>query len=264
MEFHNNYLHNTYRKLVKVANPTKIYACDDESISFRNWLLQSQLHGVHMIDGVEQMKDGLVRIIYNKENQEGVDFIMKTLKENAIAAFGEDNAIDMIGEDFDIVTHFNSELENEHAQRIKSSWQGKQTNHIAPPSQQHKFFYGSNKSENLYQGGDVKSYSEVTRSTLSMSETQIADSQRENEDLGNMIIDLQQRLDSMEQKHQTFTKTIKNTLKQELMKEFDGIISDFRKEMNATVTAIETKFTNTIEQYEKLGKEREERLNSQS
>ena len=34
--------------------------------------------------------------------------------------------------------------------------------------------------------------------------------------------------------------------------------------MNATVSAIKTEFTTTIEQYEKLGREREERLNSQS
>lgn len=265
MEYHNNYLHSTYRKLVKVANPTHEYECDDgEMISFRSWLIQSQLHGIKMVEGVETMKDGLVRIIYNKDNQEGVDFIMKTLRENAIAAFGEENAINMLGDDFDIVTHFNSELEDEHAHKIKSSWQGKQTKNISQPNQQHKIFYGSNKSENLYQGGDVKSYSEVTRSTLSMSETQIVDSQRENEDLRNMIIDLKQRLDSVEQKHQTFAKTIKNTLKQELMREFDGVISDFRKEMNATVSAIKTEFTTTIEQYEKLGREREERLNSQS
>ena len=39
-----------------------------------------------------------------------------------------------------------------------------------------------------------------------------------------MIIDLKQRLDSVEQKHQTFAKTIKNTLKQELMREFDGTL----------------------------------------
>ena len=37
------------------------------------------------------MKDGLVQIIYNKDDQVGVDFIMKTLKENAIEAFGEGN-----------------------------------------------------------------------------------------------------------------------------------------------------------------------------
>lgn len=79
-----------------------------------------------------------------------------------------------------------------------------------------------------------------------------------------MIIDLQQRLDTMEQKHQTFTKTIKSSLKQELMREFDGVINDFRKEMNATVSAIEAKFDNAIDRYEKLGREQVERLNAES
>lgn len=184
MEYHNNYLHSTYRKLVQVANPAREYVCDDgEKISFREWLLQSKLHGINMIEGVESMKEGLVRIIYNKQNQEGVDFIMKTLKENAIAAFGEENAIEMLGDDFNIVTHFNSELEDQYAQKIKTSWEGKQPTHIAPPTKQRNIFYGSNKSENLYQRGETKSYSEITRSTLSMSDTQITDSQRENEDL---------------------------------------------------------------------------------
>ena len=89
----------------------------------------------------------------------------------------------MLGDDFNIVTHFNSELEDQYAQKIKTSWEGKQPTHIAPPTKQHNIFYGSNKSENLYQRGETKSYSEITRSTLSMSDTQITDSQRENEDL---------------------------------------------------------------------------------
>ena len=35
MEFHNNYLHSTYQKIVKVANPHTQYDCDGEQISFR-------------------------------------------------------------------------------------------------------------------------------------------------------------------------------------------------------------------------------------
>ena len=265
MEFHNNYLNTTYRKIVKVANPNTQYECgEDEKISFREWLMQSKLHGKHMIEGVESMKDGLVRIIYNKQDQKGVDFIMNTLKDNAVEAFGEETAIDMLGDDFNIITHFNSELEDQHASKIKSSWKGKPTSHILPPQKQHKIYYGSNSSESIYQAGETKSYSEITQSTMSRSDTQIADSRKENEDLRNMVLDLKTRLDSMEKNQKTFTQTLKTTLKSELMKEFDGVISDFRKEMNATVSAIESKFDNTIKKYEELGREREERINSQS
>ena len=168
MEYHNNYLHCTYRKLVKIANPTKVYALEEGiSISFRDWLLQSKLHEKQMIQGVETMKDGIVRIIYDKDNQTGVDYIMETLKENTIEAFGTDIAMEMLGEDFELITHFNSELEDQHATKIKSAWKGKSNKYTAPPQPQHQIYYGSNKSEKLYQSGDSKSYSEITQSTMS-------------------------------------------------------------------------------------------------
>ena len=81
MEYHHNYLHSTYRKLVRIANPVKEYETEDgDTISFRNWLMQSKLHGVSMISGVESMKDEIVRIIYNKTHQKGVDYIMSNLE----------------------------------------------------------------------------------------------------------------------------------------------------------------------------------------
>ena len=127
VEFHNNYLNSTHRKIVKVANPLVEYTTDNgENISFRNWLLQSQLHGESMIDGVELMKDGVVRIIYDKKFQQGVDFIMKTLQQNAIEAFGEKIAKEMLGEDHDVLTHFNSDMEDQHAEKLKAIWNGKQ------------------------------------------------------------------------------------------------------------------------------------------
>ena len=167
-----------------------IHTTDDvEQISFRAWLLQSQLHCQSMIDGVELAKDGIVRLIYDKKFQQGVDFIMKTLQQNVKDAFGKKIAHTILGDDYDIVTHFDSELEDQHAEKLKSTWQGKQVQYTSPPKQQHRLYYGNNKSENLYPHGDTRSYSEITQSTqsshstFSSSETQIADSQRENNDL---------------------------------------------------------------------------------
>lgn len=94
---------------------------------------------------------------------------------------------------------------------------------------------------------------------MSISDTQIIESKRENEDLKNMVLELQNRLDSMEKKHQTFSQNLKTTLKK-----FDGVISDFRKEMNTTVSAIKSEFNAAIKRIDDLGKEREERMNSQS
>lgn len=276
MEYHNNYLNSTYRTIVKVANPTMQFEIDDgEKISFKNWLLQSKLHGVQMIQGVETMKDGMVRIIYDKQHQEGVDFIMKTLKDNAVDAFGEEIAINMLGDDFDVVTYFNSELEDQHAQKLKSSWQGKVINHISPPTNQHKLYYGSNKSENLYPQNETRSYSEVTQSTMSMSDTQIADSRRENEELRNMVVELQNKFEQMEKNHQSFAKTLKASIKRELMKEFEGLVEDFKTEMSTTIATIEKKFDDTISTiekkfddtiatYEKPALERETRMQEQS
>ena len=140
MEFHSDYLNSTYRKLVRIANPNKQYEIEGEKITFREWIIQSQLHGQHMIDGVETMKDDIVRIIYDKKIQKGVDYIMNNLQNNVLEVFGETIADDMLGDDYDIVTHFSSDLEDQHAQKIKSAWQGKQTHNVTPPKQQHKLY----------------------------------------------------------------------------------------------------------------------------
>lgn len=264
MQYHNNYLHNTYRKLVRIANPLHEYETEDgEKISFRMWLKQSQLHGANMIDGVELMKDGIVRIIYDKKHQQGVDYMMSTLRENAFEAFGEDIANDMLGDDFDIVTRFDSELEDQHTTRIKDTWERKKFEHVAPPPQKHNIFYGSNKSEKLYQQHGNKSYSEITQSTISQSDIQVAESIKENEELRNMVLELQNKFDALEKKQQTFTTTLKESLKQELMKEFEGLITGIRNDMNSAITAIETKFVTSIQQYEKNALAREERMNAQ-
>lgn len=275
MEHHNNYLNSTYRKLVKVQNPDVDYQSEDgDTISFKNWLTQSQLHGSHMIDGVEKMKDGIVRIIYDKKHQQGVDYIMTHLRDNAVDAFGEKVANEMLGEDFDVVTHFSSELEDQHADKIKATWNSGPPQHISPPKQHHRLYYGSNKSENLYQHTDTKSYSEITQSTLTNSETQMVDTQRENDELRNMVMDLKNKFDSLEQKHSSFQKNLKASLKRELLQEFEGVINDFRKEMNnttttienkfdKTITTIENKFDTTIKQYEEKAVKREERMQAQ-
>ena len=135
MEYHNNYLHSTYRKLVRVANPTTNYELEDgEVTTFRDWLIQSKLHGANMIKGVETMKDDIVRIIYNKKHQAGVDFIMSTLQENVIEAFGKTIADEMLGPNFDIVTPLDSEMEDVHVQQIKSVWQGQTITNSNPPN----------------------------------------------------------------------------------------------------------------------------------
>ena len=96
-----------------------------------------------------------------------------------------------------MVTQYSSELEDQHAQKIKQVWKGQHITHKAPPKKQHVIFYGSNNSEKLYQIGDkgeTRSYSEVTQSTMSMSDTQVEESKRENETLWNMVNDLQKNL----------------------------------------------------------------------
>ena len=268
MEYHNNYLHSTYRKLVRISKPTTIFQLDNgEKIDFRTWLIQSSLHEINMIEGVEKMKDGIVRIIYNSENQTGVDYIMDNLKENVIEAFGNDIAHEILGDDFEMVTQYSSEMEEQYAQKIKQAWKGKHINHKAPPMKQHTLFYGSNNSEKLYQAGDngeTRSYSEVTQSTMSMSDTQIEESKRENEELRNMVNDLTKKFEALDKKQQTFAESLKSSLKRELLKEFEGMIEGFRNEMNNTISTIETKFEKTIQTYEKNAIEREERMNNQS
>lgn len=264
MEFHNNYLNSTYRKIVKEANPFVEYTTDaGENISFSKWLLQSQLHGANMIDGVEMIKDGVVRIIYDKIHQEGIDFIMKTLKENAVDAFGEKISKDMLGDDFNVITHFNSELEDQYASKLKAVWTNKNVQHTSPPAQQHRLYYGNNNSENLYSQSKTRSYSEITQSTISTSASQVADSQRENSELREMIMDMKERFNDLEQQHQSFQKNLKASIKRELMLEFEGVINNFRKELNATITTIENKFDKTIQTYEKSAIEREQRFQEQ-
>ena len=130
-----------------------------------------------MIEGVETMKDGIVRIIYNKQNQLGVDYIMNNLQDNVFAAFGDTIAKEILGDDFDIVTKLDSELETQHTTKLKSAWHGKQISHTSPPKQPKRIFFGSNKSENLYQPGDSKSYSSITQSTMTQSTMTLSDTQ---------------------------------------------------------------------------------------
>ena len=110
---------------------------------------------------------------------------------------------------------------------------------------------------------------------MSMSDTQIADSRRENEELRNMVVELQNKFEQMEKNHQSFAKTLKASIKRELMKEFEGLVEDFKTEMSTTIATIEKKFDDTISTiekkfddtiatYEKPALERETRMQEQS
>ena len=97
-----------------------------------------------------------------------------------------------------------------------------------------------------------------------MSDTQVEESKRENETLWNMVNDLQKKIEALDKKQQMFTQSLKSSLKQELLKEFEGMIAGFRTEMHNTISTIESKFDTTIKTYEKNAIEREERMNNQS
>jgi len=90
----------------------------------------------------------------------------------------------------------------------------------------------------------------------------VADSKRENDELRQMVLDLQNKFDLLEKRNQTFTQTLKSTIKQELMNEFEGIITGIRNDMNSAITSIEAKFDNSIKQFEKNALEREQRFNA--
>lgn len=135
--------------------------------------------------------------------------------------------------------------------------------HTSPPAQQHRLYYGNNNSENLYSQSKTRSYSEITQSTISTSASQVADSQRENSELREMIMDMKERFNDLEQQHQSSQKNLKASIKRELMLEFEGVINNFRKELNATITTIENKFDKTIQTYEKSAIEREQRFQEQ-
>ena len=153
-----------------------------------------------MIEGVENMNDNLVRVVYNKSHQKGVDYIMENLEDNVIDAFGEEFGDEILGNDIGIVNKFSSEIENQHTERIKSMY-------TAPPTQSHKLFYGSNNSENLYEKNvSKKSYSSVAKYNPNQPEDDITASQRENDELRQMINELKQRFNAMENKHNTFVQ----------------------------------------------------------
>ena len=99
---------------------------------------------------------------------------------------------------------------------------------------------------------------------MSQSDVQVAESIKENEELRNIVLELQNKFDALEKKQQTFTKTLKESIKNELTKEFEGIITGIRNDMNTAISTIETKFENSIQQYEKNALEREERFNAQT
>lgn len=92
---------------------------------------------------------------------------------NVVEAFGEKIAYEMLGESFDIITKYSSEMEHQHAMKIKSVREGKTFKNTKPPKQQHKLFYGSNKSENSYPNTNSKSYSNVVKTVKQHSNTEI-------------------------------------------------------------------------------------------
>ena len=77
---------------------------------------------------------------------------------------------------------------------------------------------------------------------MSQSDTQVEESKKENEELRKLVLDLQNRFDNLERNNQSFRQTLKTSIKQELTKEFEGIINGIRTDMNNAISTIETKF----------------------
>ena len=90
------------------------------------------------------------------------------------------------------------------------------------------------------------------------------DSKRENDELRKLVLELQNKFETLEQSNQTFRQNLKNTLKQELTKEFEGIINGIRTDMNNAISSIKTEFESSIKQYENNAMERERRMNDQN
>ena len=123
---------------------------------------------------------------------------------NVVEAFGEKIAYEMLGESFDIITKYSSEMEHQHAMKIKSVWEGKRFKNTKPPEQHNKLFYGSNESENLYPNTNSKSYSNVVKTVNQHSNEEIEASKRENDELREMVLELQRKFTTIESKQKTF------------------------------------------------------------
>ena len=268
MEFNNEYLHSTYRKIVRIEKPLKEITLENGNpITFREWLVSGELHNMQMIDGVEDIKKGLVRVIYNKKHQKGVDYIMENLYENMCDAFGDEVAEDILGDEFDVVTQYNNEMEDSHAEKIKAAWGDRTPTNSRNPVKKHTVFFGSNKSAGLY---DKPSFSAAVKQSTpipSKSEEQIAESKKENDDLRNTVEEMRKKFEDFEKRQVTFERNLKTTLKAELMKEFGTMIQEFKNEVTGTLEQcknLASQMDTSISNFEQNLIAREQRMNEQN
>lgn len=148
---------------------------------------------------------------------------------------------------------------------MKEAWGDKTPEKITPPIKNHTVYFGSNKSERLYD----KTYSAATQNSIppSVSEQQIEASKTENDNLRKAIDDLRKKFDTLEKKQTNSELNLKQKLKEELTLEFGTMISELKKEISGTMEKcqnIATKMETSIQGFERNLISREERIKTQN
>lgn len=98
MVSHNEFLKSLARIIIDANNPTQDHDVGTHNISFQSWLYQSTINQQHLIQGVEIVKDVVVRVFFNSGDTAAVKHAIHNLFKKVVHVFGSDIANSMLDE----------------------------------------------------------------------------------------------------------------------------------------------------------------------
>ena len=254
----NKYNKSLARIIIEVKNPTETHMIDGQQITFQDWLYSSTINNVHMILGVEVIKENVIRVFFDKGDLMGVKNAIHNLYTVAESKFGVELTKKMINEASLKKAKSSNETELQHANKIKQiAGNPQETNdnedNTKPSDQKSRVYFGSYVEATK---GTQSQTSELTHDVASNDDSETTNDIEFNGDIKSVISKLTQCYNELKNNMQTTISTTVSSVVEEKIKPLKSQVNNIKIEHEKKYDELLKKLnTNTeigISKYERI------------
>ena len=228
----NKYNKSLARIIIDVNKPTQEHMINNQYVTFQNWLYSTTVNNIHMILGVEIVKENVVRVFFDKENLTSVKHAIHNLYQVAESKFGSTITSSMLDEIKLRKAKSSNEIEIQYANRLKQITGNPQEQsdieaHSKPAEQKSRVYFGS--------------YVDVAKGNLTQA-SELTDLTQELEDTG----DIKSILTKLTQCYDDLKKNMETKISSTVGSIVDEKMKPLQDQVNLIQTTHEKKYENLL------------------
>ena len=237
------------RIIIDVKNPTTEHMIENQPTTFQNWLYRTTINNVHLILGVEIIKENVVRVFFDKGDLNQVKHAIHNLYKVAEMKFGASITSNMLDETRLRKAKSSNETEIQYANKLKQINGNPQEQvdideHSKPAEQKSRVYFGS--------------YVEVAKNNLTQTSeiTEMTEDIEYSGDIKSVITKLTQCYNELKNNMETTISTTVGNIVDEKIKpiqvQVNKIQTNHERKYENLLTEMKDNTKATNSKYEKI------------